>query len=148
VVRDIIEMLFTMAVMALAAFLALTPFVSTIAFTDVGRTVLGSLAIFAAFQILSRIGAWRWKVWDGRERVAARSGKPYPNLRRVVIQAAVLFPTLLCLFAAVVTNSDLLTLVAAIGVGAAVLLGISVDVFDASRQERTTPTSMSVRPTP
>lgn len=146
-VRDFFEMLFTMAVMTLAAFLALTPFVSAIAFEDVGRTVLGSLTIFAAFQLLGRIGMWRWKVWDGRERIAARTGKPFPNLRRVVIQASVLFATLVCLFAAVVSNSDPLTLVALGGVAAAVLLGISVDVFDASRQERTVTTSMSVRQT-
>jgi hypothetical protein len=145
VVRDFLEMAFTMIVMTLAAFLALAPFVATIAFENVGRTVLGSLAVLAVFQILGRIGNWRWSVWDGRERVAARTGKPYPLLRRVVIQLSLLVATLACLFVAVVWNSEVLLAAAAAGAAIAVLLGISVDVFDASRQERTTPTDLNLR---
>jgi hypothetical protein len=145
IVGDFIEMAFTMIVMTLAAFLALAPIVSMIAFTDVGRTVLGSLAVLAVFQILGRIGTWRWTVWDGRERVAARTGKPFPRLRRIVIQLVLLLATIVCLFIAVVADSDVLTLIAAGGAAVAVLLGVSVDVFDASRQERTTPTDMMPR---
>jgi hypothetical protein len=143
--RDFFEMAFTVIVMALAAFLALAPLVSIIAFVDVGRTALGSIAILAAFQILGRIGVWRWNVWDGRERLAARTGKTYPKLRRVVVQLALLVATLICLFAAVVADSNELMIVAASGAALAVLLGISVDVFDASRQERTSPTGLKMQ---
>jgi hypothetical protein len=146
--RDFFEMAFTMIVMTLAAFLALAPIVSAIAFVDVGRTVLGGFAVLAAFQILGRIGNWRWTVWDGRERVAARTGKPFPRLRRVIIQLVLLVATLVCLFAAVIGDSDQLGLVGAGGAAVATLLGISVDVFDASRQERTRPTDMMPRPGP
>lgn len=145
IVGDFFEMLLTIIVMAFAVFFALTPFVSAIVFPDVGRTVLGSLAVVAAFQILLRIGMWRWKVWDGRERLAGRIGKPYPGLRRVVIQLSLLLATLVVLFAAVVTNREELAAVAAVGAVVSVLLGVSVDVFNAARQERTTPTDVALR---
>lgn len=148
IVRDVAELPFTIAVMTLAAVLALSPIVSTIAFPEVGRTVLGSVAVLAAVQIVGRIGIWRWNVWDGRERIAARTGQPYPRLRRVVVQCSLLVATVACLFVAVVVDSDVLALVAASGTAVAVLLGISVDVFDASRQERTTPTDMLKRSGP
>jgi hypothetical protein len=116
-----------------------------IAFEDVGRTALGSVAVLVAFQVLGRIGVWRWNVWDGRERIAARTSGSYPSLRRVVVQIVLLVAVVICLFVAVVINADSLVLVAAAGAAIAVLLGISVDVFDASRQERTTPTDMLMR---
>jgi hypothetical protein len=144
-VREIAELPFTILVMTLAVFLALSPVVSMIAFEDVGRTVLGSLAILAAFQVMGRIGAWRWNVWDGRERVAARTGRAYPRLRRVLVQCALLVAIVVVLFLAVVLDSDVLVVAAAAGTGVAVLLGISVDVFDAARQERTTPTDTLLR---
>ena len=137
--RDLFEMVFTILIMTLAVFLAISPFVSIAAFENVGRTVLGTLSVVVAFQILGRIGAWRWNVWDGRERVAARTEKPYPRLRRVFIQMGLLFATFVFLFVAVLADSGTLVAIAAAGAGLAVLLGISVDVFDASRQERTSP---------
>jgi hypothetical protein len=57
----------------------------------------------------------------------------------VFIQMGLLFATFVVLFAAVLANSGTLVAIAAAGAGLAVLLGISVDVFDASRQERTSP---------
>jgi hypothetical protein len=145
IVRDAAELPFTILVMTLVTLLALAPIVSMIAFEDVGRTVLGSAAVLLAFQVLGRIGVWRWNVWDGRERIAARTAGSYPSLRRVVVQIVLLVAVVVCLFVAVVTDSEALVLVAAAGGAIAVLLGISVDVFDASHQERTTPTDMLMR---
>jgi hypothetical protein len=146
VIRDGLELAFTMLVMILATFVAIAPFVAIVAFVEVGRTVLGTVTVVAAFQIVARIGGWRWNVWDARERGVARTGaRRYPGLRRVVAQGSLLFATSVCLFLAVVLDQDVLLAIAAAGAGLAVLLGVSVDVFDASRQERTTPADTLLR---
>ena len=127
----------TVFVLLLATFIAVAPFAAIIAFPDTGRTVVGCIAVFAAFRVLSRIGIWRWNVWDGRERAALRAkAEAYPPLARVKIQFTLLIATTAVLFTAVVANSEPLIVVAAIGASISVLLGVSVDVFSAARQER------------
>ncbi len=138
-VRDAFEMAVTIAIMVIVTFLALSPFVAAIAYPDVGATVLGCLSVVVGFQIIGRIGTWRWNVWDGRERVAARIDGKYPPLPRILVQMGLLTGTVLVAFAAVVTNQDMLALVATIGAGLAVLLGIAVDVFDTARGQRRAP---------
>ena len=132
-------MLITIVVMAAVAFLAVTPFASAVAFEQVGSTILGCLSVIVAFQVIGRIGTWRWNVWDGRERVAARTGGRYPPLPRIVIQMSLLIGTILVAFLAIVRNEDGLALVALGGAALAVLLGIAVDVFDAARKQRSRP---------
>ncbi|HKG57236.1 MAG TPA: hypothetical protein VKA85_08310 [Candidatus Limnocylindrales bacterium] len=144
-VRDGVELGLTMVVMILASFLVVSPIVGIIAFEDVGRTALGTIAVIALFQVLGRVGQWRWSVWDGRERMAARSGRRYPGLNRVIGQTALLLATLVTLFLAVVLDSDRLLALGVTGIALAVLLGVSVDVFDASRREPTTPSDTFVQ---
>ena len=138
--RDGIEMAVTIFVTAVVFLLAIAPFVSTLLLEAVGTSVLGWLTIIAAFQVIARIGTWRWNVWDARERVAARMVKPaHFRSLRIVVQMALLIGTVLVGVAAVIQDSSDLTAVAAAGVAAAVLLGIAVDVFDAARQTRRDP---------
>jgi hypothetical protein len=144
-VRDGVDLLETMLVMLVASFLTLAPFVAIVAFADVGRIVLGILVVLAAFQILGRIGTWRWSVWDTRERMAARTRSRYPGLRRVAGQAILLTVALVALFLGVTADSDGWLVAAAAAALLAVLLGVSVDVFDASRQERRTPADSLLR---
>jgi hypothetical protein len=144
-VRDGIDLLETMLVMLVASFLTLAPFVAIVTFADVGRTVLGILVVFAAFQVIGRIGTWRWSVWDTRERMAARTRSRYPGLRRVAGQAVLLSAAVIALFVGVVADSDGGLVVAAVAALLAVLLGVSVDIFDASRQERRTPADSLLR---
>jgi hypothetical protein len=142
----LLEIFFTIIFLVFVTFLTAAPFVAILAYPDVGKLALGFVALYAAFQIIGRIGAWRWNVWDGRERVALRAGKlDYPPLQRVVIQFSLLLATVVCLFAAAVLNSDPLAIIAAVGVGTSVLLGVAIDVFNSARQERTAPTVMGPR---
>lgn len=138
--RDGVEMAVTIGVMAVVAVLAVAPIVAIVSFEEVGTIVLGIATVIVAFQIIGRIGVWRWNVWDGRERVAARLQKDkYPPLLRIFVQMTVLLATVGLAFAAVVQGSTDLAGMALIGVAIAVLLGVAVDVFDAARQERRNP---------
>jgi hypothetical protein len=74
--RDGVRLVITIVVMALVAILAITPFIAVLIFDEVGTRVLGIAAVIIAFQLIARIGTWRWAVWDGRERVAVRTHKP------------------------------------------------------------------------
>jgi len=135
-----LEMAVTILVMAVVAVLAVAPLVAIVSFEEVGTIVLGIATVIVAFQVIGRIGIWRWNVWDGRERVAARLQKDrYPPLLRIFVQATVLAATVALAFAAVVQGSTDLAGMALIGVAIAVLLGVAVDVFDAARQERRNP---------
>ena len=135
----LVDTLLMMLAMVAVSGLVAAPVIAVLVFPDVGRTVLGSLGIVASFQALGTAGGWRWSVWDRRERAAARTGGGYRGTRRVIIQAALLFATQAALFAAVVLDSDL-ALVGAVGglVGIA-LVGVAIDVLDASRQDRAAP---------
>ena len=64
--------------MAVAAGLAIAPFVAVLVYEEVGTTVLGFATIIVAFQLIARIGSWRWGVWDGRERVSVRTRRAVP----------------------------------------------------------------------
>jgi hypothetical protein len=138
--RDGIEMVVTIAVMVVVVVLALSPFLSILAFEEVGTTVLGCLTVIVLFQILGRIGVWRWNVWDGRERVAVRTrAENYPPVLRIFVQMTVLFATLVIAFLAVAFDGQDLTIAALFGAAGAVLLGVAVDVFDTARQQRRSP---------
>jgi hypothetical protein len=125
------ETLAMMAAMAVASALVVAPVVAVIAYPDVGRTVVGAVAILLAFQLLGRAGTWRWAVWDQRDRATARTGRPYGASGRVVTQAALLFTTQAVLFGAVVMNSPVALAIAVLGFVLSTLLGVAIDVLDA-----------------
>lgn len=140
VMREGWDLLRTVLVMVVAGIVVLAPFVAIVLFPDVGRTVFGSLVVVSAFQVLGRVGGWRWSVWDARERMAARTGKSqYPSVRRVVLQATLLIATMATLVVGVIADSDVALLLALGGLLATVLFGVSIDVMDAARQDRRTP---------
>jgi hypothetical protein len=48
---------------------------------NIRTVVVGTIAAFVLFQIMSRVGAWRWSEWDEAERVhARRRGTPTARL--------------------------------------------------------------------
>ena len=141
--RDGVRLVVTIVVMAVVAVLAIAPFVSVLIDQEVGRRVLGFATIIVAFQVIAQVGAWRWSVWDGRERVAVRNQKPkekarYPPLFRIFAQMSLLVAAVLIAFAAVVFEPALTMW--AVGIAAlVVLLGVAVDVMDAARGQRVKP---------
>jgi hypothetical protein len=140
------DLLRTVLVLVVAGIVVLAPFVAIVLFPDVGRMVLGSVAVVVAFQILGRVGGWRWSVWDARERMAARTGaREYPGVRRVALQATLLIATVAALLVAVIADSDAALVLALGGLVAAVLFGVSIDVIDAARQDRRTPADSLIR---
>jgi len=154
IVVDALDYVNTVLSLVLAVVLVISPFVAMAVFADTGRIVLGIAVVLIAFQILGRIGQWRWTVWDERERTAARTGEPPPSdgqasqttpsatgdappgNGRVVAQIVLLSITLLALFVGVIFNLDPVLLAAAGLTALTVLLGVAVDVVDAQRNER------------
>jgi hypothetical protein len=126
------------AMVALGALL-IAPVVAVLVFVDVARSVVGILTIVTMFAILGRLGSWRWSVWDERERAAMRARRGYPATGRVVAQMALLLATLVVLFLAVSLDSAELLAAAGGGVIVIALLGVSIDVLDAVRQDRRQP---------
>jgi hypothetical protein len=137
--RDGVEKSVTIVVMAVFTVLAVAPFAAILVYEAVGTTVLGVAAVIAAFQIVGQIGIWRWNVWDGRERVAARTQSAYPPLHRIVVQIVLILATVALGFLAVVQNSLPFTIAAVAVAAGSVLLGVAVDVFDTARQQRRSP---------
>jgi hypothetical protein len=131
--------------MVVAVFLVTAPVVAIIAFPDVARTVLGVLAVLAAFQVLARIGGWRWAAWDARERMSARTGQAYPGIRHILVQAGLLVSTMTVLFLAVVVDSVPALGIALAGLVFAVLLGIAIDVLASGREDQATPADSLLR---
>jgi hypothetical protein len=125
--------------MVLVSGLVVAPVVAAVIFPDVGRVIVGSLATVLAFQGISRVGCWRWNVWDVRERTAARTGSPYHATGRVVVQTLLLAVILAAAFLAVVVDSVVAAGVAAIAIATLVLVGVAIDVLDAVRQELESP---------
>jgi hypothetical protein len=119
----------TAIVLFLASLLVAAPIIAILIFPDVGRMVLGSVAIVVAFAILGRIGSWRWTAWDRRERAASHEPAPtYRSIGLVAVQCVVFLGSLALFFVAV--SFDLVA-VAGLGVAlviVAILLGISIDV--------------------
>jgi hypothetical protein len=142
---DLFDFGSTIVVLSIAAILVAAPFVALAVFEQAGRLVLGIATVVVLFSVLGRIGAWRWRVWDARERVAARRRRPYPGVERVLLQVGLLAATLTALVIGVVANADP-WLLAALGLGiATVLLGVSVDVVDAARLEQHRPSDAFMR---
>jgi hypothetical protein len=135
----------TVVAMALAAVPLIAPFVALALFEQTGRLVLGIAGVILLFQVLRRIGAWRWKVWDSRERIAARTRQEYPGVARVLVQSAFLVGALVALSIAVVLNLDAALVVGLVLAGLAVLLGVAVDVVDSARMEQQSPSDTLLR---
>jgi hypothetical protein len=138
--RYAVYVLLMVAFMVLICGIVVAPVVAAVVFPDVGRTIVGSLAIVAAFQGLARMGGWRWAVWDDRERAVARTGSPYHGIGRVVGQILLLSAILAAAFLAVVFDSIVAAAVAGVAVVVLVLVGVAIDVLDTVRQERQSPT--------
>jgi hypothetical protein len=128
-----------MTAMVVAIGLIASPFLAMIVFPDVGRMVLGTVAVVVAFQILGGVGGWRWSVWDTRERTSVRTGRAYAGTGRVLVQVALLSGISGALFLAVVLDSVAALAVAVAGVALLVLLGVAIDVLDAVHEDQTTP---------
>jgi hypothetical protein len=128
----------TIGVMVVVAVLAISPFVAVLVYEEVGTTVLGFATIIIAFQLIARIGSWRWGVWDGRERVSVRIHEPYPPPLRIVAQMVLLVAAIAVAFVAIVSEPGLTMVAVGIAV-AAVLLGVAVDVMDAAHHKRREP---------
>ncbi len=133
-----------MVFMVIVAALVAAPVVGAVVFADVGRTVVGTIAIILAFQALARVASWRWSVWDSRERTAARTGRPYGGIGRVVVQFVVITAMFATAFVAVVLASDVALYVTLGIVAGLVLLGVAIDVLDAAKEAVTSP-SDSIR---
>jgi hypothetical protein len=126
--------------MVVLAGLVIAPVVAIVLFPDTARNVLGILVVFVLFDVVVRVGGWRWAVWDERERGAMRAGRTTPGIGRVVVQATFLVVTLALLFLAVVLNAPALAGAAAAAAIALVLVGVSIDVLDSLREDRARPT--------
>ena len=73
--RDGLEMAVTIGVMAVVAVLAIAPIVAIVTFEETATIVLGIATVIVAFQIIGRIGIWRWNVWT------AANGSPRGSRR-------------------------------------------------------------------
>jgi hypothetical protein len=88
---------------------------------NIRTVVVGTIAAFVLFQVLSRVGTWRWSEWDEAERVPARRrGTPIRRLGIWLTYLALAVPATLVGFAIAVGEP---TWVAAAG---AVLLALVV----------------------
>ncbi len=129
----------TVIVLALGSLLVLAPMTAVLIFPEVGRMVLGSIAIVIGFGLLARLGRWRWTAWDVRERLAGHSRTPrYQSITPVAVQCVVLLSSVAAWFVAV---SFELGLAAWLGLGLAVfavLAGIAIDVNGPNPEEAKT----------
>jgi len=137
--RYAIYVLLMVTFMVLVCGLVAAPVVAAVVFPDVGRVVVGSLAIVVAFQAIARVGGWRWAVWDARERAAARTGSPYHATGRVFTQIVLLLVIVTAAFLSVVLDSVVAAAVAGVAIATLVLVGVAIDVLDAVRQEVESP---------
>jgi hypothetical protein len=89
----------------------------------VRSVLMGALVAVAAFQLVHRVGVWRWEVHDREERSDARINRQGPEGRRwLFLEAAVLLIITGGLAVAVTAGS--LTLVGMLAIG--LLIGIVV----------------------
>lgn len=75
-----------LAILAMVLFAALTV-------PLIGRTALGAVAIGVVFAVIGRVGSWRWRSWDERERRVLQQ-LPTPRVDRT---AAIGYGLTLCL---------------------------------------------------
>ncbi len=134
-----INVLTMAAFMVLASALVVAPAVAAVVFVDVGRTVVGSLAVVAAFGVIGRVGSWRWGVWDARERSAARRGRPYGSTGRILTQTLLMAAIVVGALAAVILDSPVLAVAAVVALVGLALMGVAIDVLDAVREEQEGP---------
>jgi hypothetical protein len=126
--------------LAIVALLVASPFVAMAVYEDVGATVLGTLAIFIAFQLLLAVGKWRWTRWDDRQRVETmrrdyRGGESVA----VAIQFTIHVGAAILLYASVVWPNELvlglnLIVWSLVLVAMAVAIGIGIDVTTTERR--------------
>ncbi len=138
---DLVDGTRMIVAMVLVITLVVAPIVAILVYGQVARTVIGGAVIVILFQILARVGGWRWSVWDARERSAMRTGRPYPGVGRVLVQVAMLAVVVVALFTGVVLDAPVALGVAAAALALVVLVGVSIDVLDALREDRTRPMS-------
>ena len=131
-VRDLAETLLMMLAMVVAAVLLVAPVFAILVFPKVGAAVAGTVAVVAAFQLLGKLGTWRWSAWDARERALVRLGRDYVAFGRVVAQMALLGIAFSGLFIAAVFSVAQALVIAVAAVVLLVLVAVAVDVLDAS----------------
>jgi geranylgeranyl pyrophosphate synthase len=109
-------------------------------FRDTANIVLGTALIFIAFQLLLAVGTWRWTAWDERERVETQRRRYRPTTNgAVAVQMTIHTAAALLLYAAIV-HSDYAVLsvpmiaLAILMTGAAVVIGIGIDVVSANQR--------------
>jgi len=125
--------------LAIGIVIVASPFVAMALFRDTADIVLGTILIFVAFQLLLAVGKWRWTAWDERERVETqrRTYRPKTN-GAVAVQMTIHTAAALLLYAGIV-HSDYAVLsvplvtLAILMTGAAVVLGIGIDVVAANQ---------------
>jgi len=121
------SLLVVMAAVALA-------FAGNEAAVDAGETrrfILGAIVVLLSFQVLGRLGTWRWEAWDARERRALRR-RPmaYPHRYWSYILAALLTSAAVggALIVAIGFDAALAWLLA--GILGIVILSVGKDVVD------------------
>ncbi len=138
---DLVDATRMIVAMVLVIAFVVAPVVAILVYDQVARTAIGGGAIVILFQLLARVGGWRWSVWDARERAAMRAGRAYPGFARVLVQAAMLATAMASLFVAVVLDAPVGLGIAVVALAAVILVGVSIDVLDALREDRTRPSS-------
>jgi hypothetical protein len=125
----VVRVVATAVVLAVASYVVVAPIAATLIFVDVGRIVLGSLAVIAGFGILAKIGTWRWSAWDLRERLSGHAREPrYEGVGLVAVQCMILLTSLALFYVAVGWASKPVAGVAVVLVLVAILVGIAIDV--------------------
>jgi hypothetical protein len=152
--RPAIMLLSTITMVAGAGILLMAPILALILLPSIGYIALAFAAIFGAFEVIKRIGVWRWMAWDARERRGARRIQfSAPNRGDVLAQGILLSATALTLFASVVAAgvfgpvvvpglfgptelAPALTGLSIVLGTVAVIVGVSIDSVDAARSDR------------
>jgi uncharacterized membrane protein YidH (DUF202 family) len=133
-------LVFVMSILALGVALVLIDS-STAERAHVQRFVLGAIAMLVAFNLLGRVGIWRWDAWDARERKSlrrkplTRPGRTWPYVLTVLLTVtAVAAAVLVAIGTPTVDSEDFdATTWVAIVVGAIiglVLLSLGKDIVD------------------
>ena len=119
------------AAVSLGSVAVLAPVVAVLMFGNFASMMVALGAIWIAFEVVRRIGLWRWAAWDERERRAARAAQFVPPPRRAVVaQGFLLAGAALCLLGSIAIAA-LLDHPRLVGPGfdtetAPVILGISI----------------------
>jgi len=95
---------------------------------NIREIVVGTIVALVLFQVLGKIGAWRWRVWDENERrVARRRSAPYKR-RWIWVQFLLLGAIAVAVAAAITTGVVAILVGAALALGAFLVAAIGADV--------------------